>query len=142
MQVWFNNKPWPIFVSLYVGLPIRSLGCTNCYNNKAGKRTLCETTNVNMNRNGMQARTPTTDEERIKMRDAKMWLRESIRDGVQGNSRSRCPCSLCLFGRPLLRATQAKHLQDYGRHPLKRLQPQVLHISVQHSLFLLAVGFS
>jgi len=58
------------------------------------------------------------------MRDAKMWRRETERALRTGQSRSRCPCTLCLFGRPLLRTTQATHLRDFGRHPRKRLQPQ------------------
>lgn len=68
---------------------------------------------------------PTTHPHRIQLRDAKMWRRETIREAATGRARSKCPCSLCMFGRPLLRRTQAVHLQLYGRHPRMRLQPQV-----------------
>ena len=67
---------------------------------------------------------PTTDVRRIERRDAKMWRRETERETRTGQSRSRCPCTLCLFGRPLLRRTHAIHLREFGRHPMKRLQPQ------------------
>ena len=69
---------------------------------------------------------PTSHPRRIEMRDAKMWRRETERELRTGQTRSRCPCSLCLFGKPLLRRTHAIHLRDFGRHPQKRLQPQVL----------------
>ena len=72
-----------------------------------------------------QERLPTSHSRRIELRDAKMWRRETQRLLASGNRTSRCPCTLCLFGRPLLRATQAKHLRDYGRHPAKRLQSEV-----------------
>jgi hypothetical protein len=70
-------------------------------------------------------RPPTNNPRRIELRDAKMWRRETERHLRSGNRRSRCPCTLCLFGRPLLRTTQAKHLRNYGRHPMKRLQDEV-----------------
>lgn len=68
---------------------------------------------------------PTTHPLRIQMRDAKMWRRETQILRRTGQSTSRCPCTLCLFGKPLLRSTHAIHLRDFGRHPRKRLQPQV-----------------
>ena len=71
-------------------------------------------------------RLPTTDVRRIKLRDAKMWRRETERALRTGQSRSRCPCTLCLFGKPLLRRTHAIHLREFGRHPKKRLQPQAI----------------
>jgi hypothetical protein len=78
-------------------------------------------------------RMPTTNARRIELRDAKMWRRETERQLRLGDHKSRCPCTLCLFGRPLLRSTQAKHLRDYGWHPMKRLQDEV------NSLFLTGV---
>lgn len=75
-------------------------------------------------RNG-HGRLPTTNARRIELRDAKMWRRETERQMRTGSTTSRCPCTLCLFGRPLLRTTQAKHVRDYGRHPMKRLQEEV-----------------
>ena len=74
--------------------------------------------------NGVR-RLPTSDARRTELRDAKMWRRETERQVRTGNRSSRCPCTLCLFGKPLLRATQAKHIRDYGRHPAKRLQEEV-----------------
>ena len=71
------------------------------------------------------ARLRTADARRIELRDAKMWRRETERQQRTGSRTSRCPCTLCLFGKPLLRSTQAKHLRDYGRHPLRRLQEEV-----------------
>ena len=71
---------------------------------------------------------PTTHARRIELRDAKMWRRETERAMRTGQSKSRCPCMLCLFGKPLLRTTHALHLRDYGRHPLKRLQPHVISL--------------
>lgn len=68
---------------------------------------------------------PTTDVRRVQLRDAKMWRRETERQLRTGETRSRCPCSLCLFGKPLLRRTHGIHLRDFGRHPMRRLQPQV-----------------
>ena len=79
----------------------------------------------NMADESLHSRLPTTDARRIARRDAKMWLRETERQQRTRQARSRCPCSLCLFGRPLLRTTHAKHLRDFGRHPQKRLQPEV-----------------
>ena len=70
-------------------------------------------------------RLPTTDSRRTELRDAKMWRRETERQRRTGTRTSRCPCTLCMFGKPLLRTTQAKHLRDYGRHPAKRLQEEV-----------------
>ena len=78
-----------------------------------------------MARGGNVRRLPTTHPERLKRRDAKMWRRESERAGGLLDSKSRCPCTLCPFGRPLLRTTQARHLRDYGRHPTRRLQMEV-----------------
>lgn len=83
---------------------------------------------------------PTTNGRRIELRDAKMWRRESERKARSGQRRSRCPCSLCLFGEPLLRTTHALHLRDYGRHPLKRLQPEVSSKMPGHSVILMKVG--
>ena len=88
-----------------------------------------------MPRGTMDGRLPTTHARRIQLRDAKMWRRESDRPGASSSSKSNCPCSLCLFGRPLLRSTQARHLRDYGRHPIKRLQPQVSSILLHNVLF-------
>ena len=89
---------------------------------------LCRTLHVdNMdmdNRHG-HGRLPTTDSRRMQLRDEKMWRRESERQMRTGDRTSRCPCTLCLYGRPLLRTTQAKHLRDYGRHPMRRLQEEV-----------------
>ena len=76
---------------------------------------------------------PTTHARRIQLRDAKMWRRESERELRSGQCKSRCPCSLCLFGKPMLRTTHALHLREYGRHPLKRLQPQVSPEVAVHS---------
>ena len=70
-------------------------------------------------------RLPTSNRRRMELRDAKMWRRETERQLRTGARTSRCPCRLCLFGRPLLRSTQAKHLRDYGRHPMKRLPEEV-----------------
>jgi hypothetical protein len=70
-------------------------------------------------------RLPTSHTRRIELRDAKMWRRETERQARTGARTSRCPCTLCLFGKPLVRTTQAKHLRDYGRHPMKRLQEEV-----------------
>jgi hypothetical protein len=70
-------------------------------------------------------RLPTTNAMRIERRDAKMWRRETERELRTGSRTSKCPCTLCLFGRPLLRTTQAKHVRDYGRHPARRLQEEV-----------------
>ena len=78
-----------------------------------------------MARGNYEAGLPTTHPRRMEMRDAKMWRREAEKEARTGQTRSRCPCSLCLFGRPMLRSTHAVHLQQYGRHPMKRLQPQV-----------------
>lgn len=78
-----------------------------------------------MTRDGYERGLLTTHPLRIEMRDAKMWRRESVREWRTGETRSRCPCALCLFGKPLLRSTHAIHLRDFGRHPKKRLQPQV-----------------
>ena len=75
---------------------------------------------------------PTTHAGRIKRRDAKMWLRETVKHAAAGLEKSRCPCTICLFGRPLLRSTQVRHLRDYGRHPVKRLQEQVCPTSISH----------
>ena len=81
--------------------------------------------NMDMEVGGEEGRLPTSHPRRIAMRDAKMWRRETEREIRTGSRTSRCPCTLCMFGRPLLRSTQAKHLRDYGRHPLKRLQEEV-----------------
>lgn len=75
-----------------------------------------------------EGRLGTSDAHRIELRDAKMWRRETERHMRTGSRTTRCPCTLCLFGRPLLRSTQAKHLRDYGRHPRRRLQEEVSHI--------------
>lgn len=75
---------------------------------------------------------PTTHAGRIKRRDAKMWLRETVKHAVAGLEKSRCPCTICMFGRPLLRSTQVRHLRNYGRHPVKRLQEQVCPTSIPH----------
>lgn len=148
MQLWCTNKSRRKPLCLYAETPLRSVGCTNNQNNRAGKSKrkekyseVWESTSDSMNRGGNEGRFLITDARRIKMRDAKMWRRESARQALEGNSRSRCPCSLCLFGRPLVRATQAKHLQDYGRHPQRRLQPQVQYILLRHAVCLFAVGF-
>ena len=68
---------------------------------------------------------PTTHVRRIELRDAKMWRRETEREARTGILRTKCPCSLCLFGKPMLRKTHAVHLRDFGRHPQRRLQPPV-----------------
>jgi hypothetical protein len=70
-------------------------------------------------------RLPISHTRRIELRDAKMWRRETERHARTGARTSRCPCTLCLYGKPLLRTTQAKHVRDYGRHPMKRLQEEV-----------------
>ena len=85
---------------------------------------------VTMPRGDVQEDLPTTHVRRVELRDAKMWRRESERQLRTGESRSRCPCTLCLFGRPLLRRTHATHLRDFGRHPMRRLQPQVRQYDV------------
>jgi hypothetical protein len=81
--------------------------------------------------NSMRA-LPTTDARRIQLRDAKMWRRETERETRTGQPRSKCPCTLCLFGKPLLRRTHAVHLRDFGRHPMKRLQPQANSLRLSH----------
>ena len=91
---------------------------------------MAEERNRNMERGGHNGRLPTTHPRRIQMRDVKMWHRERVQQERTGDRTSRCPCTLCLFGRPLLRSTQAKHLRDYGRHPKKRLP-----LEVNYSLF-------
>lgn len=78
---------------------------------------------------------PTTHASIIERRDAKMWRRESKRLGKSISSKSKCPCTLCLFGRPFLTSTQVKHLRDYGQHPLKRLQIEVNFIELYRVLF-------
>lgn len=83
---------------------------------------------MDMQQDDVAGRLPTSHPRRIELRDIKMWRRESERQLRSGSRTSRCPCTLCLFGRPLLRTTQAKHLRDYGRHPVKRLQEEVKHI--------------
>lgn len=95
-------------------------------------RQVWEAHNVHMDRGIAEGRPPTTNALRIQLRDAKMWRRETELLQQTGQSRSRCPCTLCLFGRPLLRTTHAKHLRDYGRHPLRRLQPQVHSDIISH----------
>ena len=87
-----------------------------------------------MARDHNEERLPTTHPLRIQMRDAKMWRRETQQERRTGQSKSRCPCSLCLFGKPLLRSTHAIHLRDFGRHPRKRLQPQVSAAMSDYSL--------
>ena len=84
---------------------------------------------ANMAREGVREDLPTTDARRVQLRDAKMWRRETERQIRTGEARSRCPCSLCLFGRPLLRSTHGIHLRDFGRHPMRRLQPQVTDLA-------------
>jgi hypothetical protein len=87
-----------------------------------------------------EGRLPTSHTRRIELRDAKMWRRETERQARTGARTSKCPCTLCLFGRPLLRTTQAKHLRDYGRHPMKRLPEEVgSHLSTPLLLFLVDV---
>ena len=78
-----------------------------------------------MARGGIEGGVPKTNARKIEMWDAKMWWREAERTMRSERARSRCPCLLCLFGKPLLRRTHALHLWNYGRHPMKRLQPQV-----------------
>lgn len=80
---------------------------------------------IEMDGGNGHGRLPTTHATRIENRDAKMWRRETQRELRTGSRTSRCPCTLCLFGRPLLRTTQAKHLRDYGRHPMRRMQEEV-----------------
>lgn len=84
-------------------------------------------------------RLPTTNALRMETRDAKMWRRETERQSRTGSRTSRCPCTLCLFGRPLLRTTQAKHIRDYGRHPMRRLQEDVSSMLHRGPLFAHAV---
>ena len=91
-------------------------------------------TNMAMEQGSADGRLPTTHAARIENRDAKMWRRETERQARTGNRTSRCPCTLCLFGRPLLRTTQARHLRDYGRHPLRRLQEEVRFLQPRGSL--------
>ena len=83
---------------------------------------------IGMDPGGNVRRLPTTHAMRMRKRDNKMWRRETERAGGLRDIKSKCPCRLCLFGRPLLRTTQARHLRDYGRHPSRRLQEQVLYI--------------
>ena len=80
---------------------------------------------MDMQERNAHGRPPTTNTRRIERRDAKMWRRETERLLRTGRPTSRCPCTLCLFGKPLLRTTQAKHVRDYGRYPMKRLQEEV-----------------
>ena len=82
---------------------------------------------MDMEERNAHGRLLTTSARRIEIRDAKMWRRETERQMRTGIATSRCPCTLCLFGRPLLRTTQAKHVRDYGRHPMRRLQEEVSH---------------
>ena len=72
---------------------------------------------IGMDPGGNVRRLPTTHAMRMRKRDNKMWRRETERAGGLRDIKSKCPCRLCLFGRPLLRTTQARHLRDYGRHP-------------------------
>lgn len=92
--------------------------CCKCAESRCGL-------NMDMPEGNAGGRLPTTHARRIQLRDAKMWRRETDRQLGTGSRTSRCPCTLCMFGRPLLRATQAKHLRDYGRHPARRLQEEV-----------------
>ena len=85
-----------------------------------------------MARNSSIRALPTTHVNRIELRDCKMWRRETERAMRSGQSRSRCPCTLCYFGKPLLRTTHAIHLRDFGRHPKKRLQPQAISVPMFH----------
>lgn len=87
----------------------------------------------------VHCRLPTTNALRMEMRDAKMWRRETERQFRTGSCTNRCPCTLCLFGRPLLRTTQAKHIRDYGRHPKRRLQEDVSSMVHHGPLFAHAV---
>lgn len=62
---------------------------------------------------------------RISARDIKLRGRDLERASRLGYRRCRCPCRICIFGRPLLLSTQARHLEDFGRHPLRRQWTQV-----------------
>ena len=124
-----NHAPLISLCVCNAGTRIQSMGWTHCQN-KTHRKGNCQhhfhdwwkTSNVHMEHRGVEAKIPTTHAHKIEMRDAKMWRRESMRLGMQRNSRSQCPCSLCLFGRFMLWATLVKHLQDYEKHPMKWLQ--------------------
>ena len=69
-----------------------------------------------------QGRLPTTDARRIEQRDAKMWWRIKQRTWFEAD-KEQVPMQTCLFGiRMFVRATHARHLRDYGRHHVRRLQ--------------------
>ena len=133
-----NEAPLVLVAQLNTGCP-----CGRCRRWRRFDwvhKTRVSAPHLGMEARGNVRRLPTTHALRLKKRDGKMWRRETERAGGLWHIKSRCPCRLCPFGRPLLRTTQARHLRDYGRHPSRRLQYQVhpihnyvtAHKSVQH----------